>query len=403
MIINKTHPVNYMIESKLKNKKFSLQFLPGALTELSKEKKIVFKGKNLKTAYLLDIIHNMLLKYFFKRNNHFPLNAIVLKERYGYLYNYYIRYLVLHEFITLKTQYKKGKTSRVYQLSPDLINGKILRYRNMDKILLKKYAKRYYQFEVNINDLIPKEIKDKLILDLYSVDVEYDKSLWYLNSLKSEKDSIYQRNKYSVDSINEDHIFYHFDHYGRMHTNFTILKSFIRKNCLLMKDEHTCEFDIPNSQPLFLSKLIEESETRWVRKEEFELFKALLKNGNFYQFLADKSNVFDRKKAKEMTYKVLFGKNHWNSKSDKIFSELFPSIHNFIKLYKEEHGDYRILAYSLQKMESNFIFKTVIKKIMLIDSNIPLITVHDSVITNKSNRDIVSNVFTKSLNDYFEW
>lgn len=402
MIIDKIHPVNSMIESKLKSKKFSLQFLPESLVELSKEKKIQFKGRNLKTAYLIDIIHNMLLKYFFKRNNHFPLNSVVLKERYGHLYNYYIRYLQIHGFITLKTQYKKGKTSRIYRLSPEIIGGKILRYRNVDKILLKKYVNRYYQFEISMG-LIPKEVKDKLILDLYNVGIEYDKCLWYLNSLKSEKDSIYQRNKYSVDSIHENHIFYHFDHYGRMHTNFTILKSFIRKNCLLLNNEHTCEFDIPNSQPLFLSKLIEDSETRWVKDEEFELFKALLKNGNFYQYLADNSNMFDRKAAKEMTYKVLFGKNHWNSKSDKIFSELFPTIHNFIKLYKEEHGDYRILAYSLQKMESNFIFKNVIQRLMMIDSSIPIVTVHDSVITNKSNGDIVSEIFHNNLNIYFGW
>lgn len=55
---------------------------------------------------------------------------------------------------------------------------------------------------------------------------------------------IYNRNKYSIECINDKHIFYHFDKYGRLHTNFTILKSFIRKNCLLIDNEETYEFDI---------------------------------------------------------------------------------------------------------------------------------------------------------------
>lgn len=401
MIINKLHPIDTMIESKLKNKKFSLQFLPELLLEISKEKKITFKGRNLKTAYLIDIVHNMMLKYFFKRENSFPLNSIVLKERYGHLYNFYIRYLVLNDIISMKRQYKKGSTSRVYQLSPDIINGKIHRFRNADKILLKKYVTRYYKFEVSINDIIPKEIKDILISDLYNVRVDYDKALWYLDSLKSQ-DAIYERNKYSVDSINENHIFYHFDHYGRMHTNFTILKSFIRKNCLLIDGKKTCEFDIPNSQPLFLSKLIEKSESRWIREDEFLFFKQLLKHGNFYQFLMDKLNIETKSKAKELTYKVLFGKNHWNSKADKEFAKLFPSIHYFIKLYKKDKGDYRILAYDLQKMESGFIYKDVISKIKML-GEIPIVTVHDSIITTEDNREIVEDIFTSRMNSYFGW
>jgi len=272
----------------------------------------------------------------------------------------------------------------------------------MDNILLKKYINR--NFNIKSNDgLVPKEIKDKLILDLYRSGIEYEKCVWYLDSLKSEKDSIYERNKYSVDSIKENHIFCHFDHYGRMHTNFTILKSFIRKNCLLLDGEKTCEFDIPNSQPLFLSKLILNSETRWVNDDEFELFTGLLKNGNFYQYLLDNFGLASINNAKEITYKVFFGKNHHNSKSDKMFVSLFPTIHHFIKLYKEEHGDYRVLAYSLQKMESDFIFKNVISKIMSIDENIPLVTVHDSIITNYSNRDIVKDVFNNKLDSYFGW
>jgi hypothetical protein len=182
-----------------------------------------------------------------------------------------------------------------------------------------------------------------------------------------------------------------------MHTNFTILKSFIRKNCLLIEGEVTHEIDIKNSQPLFLTKIIIDSGTLWVKNDELELFKYLTINGLFYQYLMDHLKISDKKKAKEITYKVLFGKNASNSKSDKIFKELFPTIHYFIKLYKKERGDYKILAYELQKAESNLIYNKIIREVMDIYPEIKLVTVHDSIIMSKKWRPHVENIFNKHI------
>jgi hypothetical protein len=282
-----------------------------------------------------------------------------------------------------------------------VLKGKILRYTNNDKVLIKKYITKHLQFELDKKSIIKKEIRAKLISDLYSVQIQFDRAIFYLDSLKNEDLDIYNRNKYSVESINEKHIFYHFDSYGRMHTNFTILKSFIRKNCLLIDGEETCEMDIDNSQPLFLSKLIEESKTRWVREDEFRLFSILVQGGNYYQYLIDNLNLSSKSEAKEITYKVLFGQNRINSKSDKLFIRLFPSIHNFIKLYKSENSDYRILAYDLQKAESNLIFNNIIKNIMEVNSDIKVITVHDSIIVQKKWKDVVSKLFFDQIFQHF--
>lgn len=399
MVIEKNSPHFLMIKKELKSKNSSLQFLPEKLEKISKEKKIKFNNKNIKTSYLIDITHNILLKFYFKRDNSFTLNSIVLKEKYGHLYNYYIEWLIENKIIRLKRNYSVGKNSRIYSLHEDIISGNIYRYNNTDKILLKKYKNRYYQYEIDNNDIIPKEIKNKLISDLYSVSIEYERSIFYLDSLKSDKNSIYNRNRYSVDAISDKHIFYHFDHFGRMHSNFTILKSFIRKNCLLIDGEETCEIDIANSQPLFLSKLIMEIDSKWVNKEELSLFNRLVINGNFYIYLVDKCNLKSRDEAKEMTYKVLFGKNQSNSKYDKKFIELFPTIHYFIKLYKNDHKDYKILSHTLQKMESEFIFKEVINEIMMINEDIKIITVHDSLIVQRRFKEIVKTIFDNKLSD----
>jgi hypothetical protein len=42
--------------------------------------------------------------------------------------------------------------------------------------------------------------------------------------------------------------------------------------------------------------------------------------------------------------------------------------------------DYQVLAYDLQKAESNLIFNTIIKKVMNIYPEIKIITVHDSIV-----------------------
>jgi hypothetical protein len=394
-----------IVSKRVEDKTFTLQFLPECLYHIENIKTINYKETKLKTDYLIDIIHSLILKYYFKKENRFAINATVLKDKYGYLYNYYINYLIDNNIIALMTQYQTGVTSRIYSLDDDIFKSKIKRYRNYDKVLLRKYKGKFVEMVGSSIDekesLIDIDVKEKLVSDLFSVNIEFDRAIFFLDSLKYQDYDIYNRNVYSVECINNKHIFYHFDAYGRMHTNYTILKSFIRKNCLMIDGEETCEIDIQNSQPLFLSKLIQESDSKWVREDEFELFRELTTNGYYYQYVIEQTGQQDKRKVKEMTYKVLFGRNVTNSKADKFFKTLFPTIHNFIKLYKKEHGDYKILAYDLQKAESNLIFNKMIKTIMNLHPEIKIITIHDSIVVQKKYRDIVNNIFQSEISKEF--
>lgn len=390
------------VAKRIDNKLFSLQFLPECLYGISSIKTLEFNGIKLKTNYLIDIVHNLILKYYFKKENRYALNATILKDKYGYLYNYYINYLVSNGTLVLKTNYRNGVTSRIYALDENIFVDKIKRYKNFDRVLLKKYKHKFVDM-IHVDDtskssLIEPLIKEKLVSDLFSVKIEYDRAIFFLDALKHQDIDIYNRNIYSVDCINDKHIFYHFDSYGRMHTNYTILKSFIRKNCLLIDGEETCEIDIQNSQPLFLTKLIDPN---MVDQREFELFRELTTTGTYYQYVMNHLGETDKKKVKEMTYKVLFGRNIGTSKVDKQFKKLFPTIHQFIRTYKKENGDYRILAYDLQKAESNLIFNTVIKKVMQFYPEIKLITIHDSIVIPRKYREEVNQIFEIELKREF--
>ncbi len=391
------------IKKNLELKKCSLQFLPASLESISKDKNFFYKDKKLKSSYLIDIVHNLILKYYFKKENRFNLMASILKEKYGHLYNYYIDFLVEKGVIVLISKHQKGKSSRIYSINEFILRGKIIRYNNFDRTLLKKYKSKVSQIEEESPEvsLIDRDIKLKMVDDLFSVQIEFDRSIFYLDTLKEDDIDIYNRNRYSVECINDKHIFYHFDNYGRMHTNFTILKSFIRKNCLLINGEETHEIDIKNSQPLFLTKLIQDSGTKWVNNEEFQLFKELTITGKYYNYIMDSYGISDRGQVKELTYKVLFGRNGVNSKADKIFSSLFPTIHNFIKLYKKENEDYKVLAYELQKAESNLIFNKIIRQIMTLYPEIKIVTVHDSIIIPRKYKDSVWAIFQTKLFEEF--
>ena len=185
-----------------------------------------------------------------------------------------------------------------------------------------------------------------------------------------------------------------------MHTNYTILKSFIRKNCLLIDGEETCEIDIPNSQPLFLTKIID-MDSNLVDQKELLLFKELTISGTYYQYVMNQLGESNKKKVKEMTYKVLFGRNITTSKVDKDFKKLFPTIHQFIKNYKKENGDYRVLAYDLQKAESDLVFNTVIKKVIQFYPEIKLITIHDSIVIPRKYKEEVNQIFEIELKKEF--
>lgn len=365
---------NLLVSKKTEVKNSLLQFLPEKLEDISKQKNIYFRSKKLKSTYIVDLVHSLLLKYFFKKDNEFVLSSVVLKDIYGKFYNYYIDYLVETQTLELKKNYSVGKKSRIYRLSADIINSKITRYINRDPVLNRKRIKKQ---TLNENNKINSVLKLKLISNLNGVDIDYDKAEFFLRTIITDSDTLI-RNLYAIESIKNKYFFWQFDDYGRFHSNFTILKSFIRKNCLFLDGEEVREIDLSNSQPLFLSKLIQENILS-VKKTEFEKFKLLVTDGIFYDYLKQESSGLTRDEIKKIVYQVFFGKNG-RSKSDLFFKKIFPSIYNFIVNYKKINGDYKSLSYNLQIEESNFIYNKVVIEFSRQFPEAKFLTIHDSII-----------------------
>ena len=63
MILEKKITINsVMLNTSPRFRKQTLQFLPECLIEISNSKNFTYSGQKLKSAYLIDIVHNMLLR-----------------------------------------------------------------------------------------------------------------------------------------------------------------------------------------------------------------------------------------------------------------------------------------------------------------------------------------------------
>lgn len=378
-----------MIKEK-KEVGYLIQMIPMKYNYLTKTNKIRYKGINLKTDYLINLIHEFMSKYYFHKPEEYDrivkINvwSIILKKKYGAYYNLYMDYLIEHDFIQMESDYFRSKKARTYKL----IRQSILYIKHVkitDKILIRKYSREYLegsQLTIN-NSPIPLHIRKKLVDDLYNVNIKYDEAFEYLQYIHKENAisyNSYQKNRASIEAINIKYIYFSFDEYGRMHTNYTVLKKSIRKNFISFNGEEMCEEDIINSQPFFLAILMKNTlNPNKLFTPEMNRYISLVKNGLIYEELMLKCGIDDRDEVKKMMYKVLFGKNNDYQKYNKMFYNVFPNVYNFIKEYKDEKNNYKSLSHALQILESKFIFNTVIQHIIDFNPEIKIITIHDSI------------------------
>lgn len=357
-----------------------IQFIPKEFDYLTKTKKIKYNGLNLKTDYLINIMHDMILKYILTDEIKQNLSSTILRKKFTKTYKHYIDYLLDKKFMFFISNYFNGKKSKTYKLNITISN--ITRCTIDDKILLKKYNE-FYLSNCNIDNGICPKIKNKLIDDLKFIKIDHKNSLKWLNDNKKKMiETKYFKNLISIDNINSNNIFFKFDQFGRFHTNYTILKKEIRQKYITINNNKILEIDISNSQPLFFAVFLKDEIGYENFNEEMKKYVDLVKNGLLYEYFMKKyDKVFkDRDCVKKMMYKILFGDNGKDDKHVlKYFKSGFPSIYDYIIDYKKRNKSYKYLSHKLQKYESNFIFNNVINDIYNKIPKIKLFTVHDSI------------------------
>ncbi|UEG49072.1 hypothetical protein LK994_10565 [Ferruginibacter lapsinanis] len=258
--------------------------------------------------------------------------------------------------------------------------------------------------------------------------------------------------KILVNRINCKDYYCHIDETGkRLHTNLTNIPKWLRK-FITYDDQELVSIDIKNSQPYMCTALLKKEfwqsvdtaqkptlkriseemyiEIRKNKKEINNIIKFLdssktltqkdiqkeefiknVVNGTFYEYLIpifEKEGVLTscktenekRDKVKKIVLQLLFDDDNksYNRKRDsatQIFKRKFPVIAKLFEFIKKDN--YRNLAVVLQRIESYLILERVCKRISKENPDLPLFTIHDSIVTTLGNENYVKSVMEDEL------
>lgn len=404
---------------KIINRTSVVNNVPISLKHLTEEKFILYKGFKLKTDFLLDIVNTLIsksnkcMRLYEKVMKGFPINSRILIKNYSNNYKKYIDYLIDNSIIIVTKNHTRGKNAINYRINLNLLYEKHFYYYNTNKKILKNKRDRDIRQILEKNSSsIELEIRPHLYADLSRFRIDMFESKLVIDRL-FENDHINKIKKdintYMCEMINIENFDFTFDKHGRFHTNYTRLRTEIRQKALRVsynnKLEDVVEIDIKNSQPMFLLLLLRDNLTDGVLKiKDFLDYKKECYTGDIYKRLIKMysfcypNKTLNRKEAKKIFYKYLFGPVK-NNDVRKMFKMMFPSIDKWLTLYKKEKG-YKTVSHALQRLESDLIYNDIIKEIKSI-KNVPIITIHDSLIVPKSEKDLVEEVFYKHVNKIF--
>lgn len=140
-------------------------------------------------------------------------------------------------------------------------------------------------------------------------------------------------------------------------------------------------------------------------KEDVKNYKDLVVAGQLYEFLEEHFKriidlpTIDRTTAKIALLQAFFSDNRFIGTEEaapkRCFSQLFPSVYKVFSTVKRK--DKRTLALLLQNFESYFIVDVISRRIGTEYPDLPIFTIHDSIVTTVGNEALVSSIISEEL------
>lgn len=310
--------------------------------------------------------------------------------------------LLASKVVETDGKYIKGEKCMGYRLGSNWMERKHRKLNISSKRLISSMEKARIRSESHLTD------DQKKMLNLLKT-IKIINGAEKLIPLSHSRDQL-QANRTSI-SLIEDGLWYLIpDRYGRVHTNITNLSSHLRK-ALRVSGQPLVEIDIRNSQPFFFGLLLilyftnrhklssyntpspPPSLTMRHFPPDVSMYLELVREGVFYSYIADRWEIPLHKMPTfkvSLFSEVFFCENYKVGEKAKLFMQEFPNVYEVIKKIKEK--DYKRLAIQLQKIESSFILNKVARAFV---DNLPgefIATIHDSILVNKENKDIVRDI-----------
>jgi len=167
-------------------------------------------------------------------------------------------------------------------------------------------------------------------------------------------------------------------------------------------------------QPTMLVKLIEENQN----KPDVLNYKRIVENGQFYEQFGEllrqngliSGDITDaqeiRKLAKTTTFTSFYASNFdfKRIKAIKYFHDTFPNVYNIFSAIKypkkgtqKKDKVHKALSVSLQALEAELFLKKICQRIDVSYPNIPIFTIHDSIVTTVGNQELVKQFIEEAI------
>ena len=251
-----------------------------------------------------------------------------------------------------------------------------------------------------------------------------------LDACRLEVDEEQRYNLGPADSIAHQDYTLTRDDYGRVHSPFTQLWKPLRQH-LRFEGQSLVEVDIRNSQIVFLVKMLKEQllvdggEPNSGQAQ----FAALTEEGEIYDHLLAKARIaipdyLGRKKVRQqqiaiwqrvpiksidvassevvrddfkrmLFVDVFYGSPQAVTPLTELFRAEFPSVHQFID--QQKLSCYKDLPRNMQRAESSLMIDTACLRLMNHHSEIPVVTIHDSILTTPEYLPTVSRIIAEEF------
>lgn len=342
-------------------------------------------------------------------------------------YRLYLDYLIKNNVIESDNTYIKGEKPKGYNYTATFKTD-LAPYYVTDSTLIKKIAKHdLFNFDKsNKLKYLSKWYDDKLQINYIEAKAK-NKEIYVMN-LILDIDNAYNKFAHadlSIEKLNNHKYIFHRDNTSyRIHSNLTVLNKQFRPY-ITYDNQSLVSLDFSNSQPFLSSVLFTNSFydknhsglnlyklNRSIYNEMYNnhAIRDVLKyisniqidsdifefinnsvSGNIYEYILnifnniDNINSYSREDIKKMMFSVLFSNNHFlmqqNAIYKKTFSEQFPDVYNVFKIIKRKNNSR--LPILLQSIESYLLIDNICKYIYKHYPNLPIYTIHDSIITLK--------------------
>ncbi len=92
---------------------------------------------------------------------------------------------------------------------------------------------------------------------------------------------------------------------------------------------------------------------------------------------------------------VFYGRVQVDTPLTRLFARNFPSVYYIILQCKSER--YQDLARMMQKEEAKFMLHTVCRRLLTYHSEVPIFTIHDSIMTTEEHVPLVRRIISQEL------